>query len=59
MLGASGARCLVQREAAAEREMPGGAGGGKSVLEPAGPGADDRHSPALRGEALKDERIRD
>ena len=38
--------------------MPGGAGGGKSVLAPAGPGADDRHSQALWGEALKDERIR-
>ena len=40
MLRASGAHCLVLPEAAAEREMPGGTGGGKSVLVPAGPGAD-------------------
>lgn len=59
MFRARGARCLVQREAAAQHEMPGGAGGGKSVLAPAGPGADDRHSQELWGEALKDERISD
>lgn len=44
MLRDSGAHCLVLPEATAEREMPGGTGGGKSVLVPAGPGADDRQS---------------
>lgn len=53
MLRASGAHCLALREAAA------GTGGGKSVLVPAGPGADDRHSQELWEEALKDKRIRD
>lgn len=59
MLRASGAHCLVLPEAAAEREMPGGTGGGKSVLVSAGPGADDRHSQELWEEALKDKRICD